>query len=632
MQGSKNSIGYSELDRIPTPVRFVHTVPGAGRLLPSSSRWNSIELDFNVLPQSSNAWDSIPPRYSRSISFNLTIGDKKHFCRFLVFAASITITFLILILLLSILPRRKHHHDPSKDLTLALNQALLFFDAQKSGHYPNDSAITFRGDSGLGDGNMATTQADLVGGFYDSGNNMKFSFPTAYTVTLLSWSVLEYHDKYADIKELDHVKDIIKWGSDYLLKLFIPKNTTNSAILYSQVGSPGNGPSGENSRENDISCWQRPEDMSYPRPVSVCDATALDLAGETVAGMSAAALVFKDQKDYSGKLVQAAEELFNLARNVDPSLKPGTYTSMDDCGGQAKNFYNSTSYRDEMVWGATWLFFATGNSSYLDYANDNFATAEEEELLSDKEVFSWNNKLAANAILLTRLRFFLDLGYPYETTFASTTNRTDLLMCSYTSTLKFPKTEGGLILLKPDTSGPLQHAATASFLTKLYGDYLSLLHRTRTSCGAAVFSLETLRDFSWSQVNYILGDNPMKISYMVGYGDQYPTQVHHRGASIPWDNNRHTCRDGEYWLNRKEANPNILHGAMVAGPDINDIFEDKRSKNWFTEPSISGNAGLVAALIALHAPPSGSSHPNGVNSGIDKTGLFDNIKVVPSTS
>lgn len=65
---------------------------------------------------------------------------------------------------------------------------------------------------------------------------MKFSFPTAYTVTLLSWSVLEYHDKYADIKELDHVKDIIKWGSDYLLKLVIPKNTTNSAILYSQVG------------------------------------------------------------------------------------------------------------------------------------------------------------------------------------------------------------------------------------------------------------------------------------------------------------------------------------------------------------------------------------------------------------
>ncbi|KAL3513833.1 hypothetical protein ACH5RR_026550 [Cinchona calisaya] len=611
-------------------VQFVHTISEAGRLLPSSSRWNSIELDFNVLPQSSNRWDSIPPRYSRSINFNLTIRDKKHFKLFLVISASLAITILILILLLTILPHKKHHHGPSKDLTLALNQALLFFDAQKSGHF-QDSVIKFRGDSGLHDGNTPPTQADLVGGFYDSGNNMKFSFPTAYTITLLSWSVIEYHEKYSDINELDHVKDIIRWGSDYLLKLFIPPNrSTNSAILYSQVGSPGNDTSGDNAQENDISCWQRPEDMSYPRPVSVCDITASDLAGEIVAGLSAAALVLKDQKDYSGKLVQVAEELFNLTRNLSPLQKPGTYSSIDDCGGRARDFYNSTSYRDELVWGATWLFFATGERSYLHYANDNFASAEEEEIVSEKEVFSWNNKLAANAILLTRLRFFHDLGYPYEATFTSTTNRTDLLMCSYTSNLKFPKTEGGLILLKPDTTGPLQYAATASFLTKLYSDYLNLLRRTRASCGNAVFSLETLRDFSWSQVNYILGDNPMKISYMVGYGDQYPTQVHHRGASIPLDNKQHACRDGEFWLNKNEKNPNILPGAMVAGPDKNDIFKDERSKKWFTEPSISGNAGLVAALIALHNPPSHVSNPNGVNLGIDKTGMFENIKVSPS--
>lgn len=78
---------------------------------------------------------------------------------------------------------------------------------------------------------------DLVGGFYDSGKNIKLSSTTAYTVTLLSWTVIEYHQKYADIGELDHVKDIIKWGSDYLLKLYVPPNNTSgsSAILYSQV-------------------------------------------------------------------------------------------------------------------------------------------------------------------------------------------------------------------------------------------------------------------------------------------------------------------------------------------------------------------------------------------------------------
>lgn len=75
-----------------------------------------------------------------------------------------------------------------------------------------------------------------MGGFYDSGNNIKFSFSTAYTITLLSWTVIEYHQKYADIGELDHIMDIIKWGSDYLLKTFVPKTSaTSDTILYSQA-------------------------------------------------------------------------------------------------------------------------------------------------------------------------------------------------------------------------------------------------------------------------------------------------------------------------------------------------------------------------------------------------------------
>lgn len=106
-----------------------------------------------------------------------------------------------------------------------------------AGHFPKNSSVSFRGDSGLQDGNSSSQ--NLVGGFYDSGNNIKFSFPTAYTITLLSWTVIEYHQKYADIGELEHVKDIIKWGSDYLLKLFIPppSNSTSSSttILFSQA-------------------------------------------------------------------------------------------------------------------------------------------------------------------------------------------------------------------------------------------------------------------------------------------------------------------------------------------------------------------------------------------------------------
>ena len=95
--------------------------------------------------------------------------------------------------------------------------------------------MKFRGDSGLQDGDSANT--DLTGGFYDSGNNIKFTFTTAYTMTLLSWTVMEYQSKYADIGELDHVRDIIRWGSDYLLKVFILPNSADGSnlTLYSQA-------------------------------------------------------------------------------------------------------------------------------------------------------------------------------------------------------------------------------------------------------------------------------------------------------------------------------------------------------------------------------------------------------------
>ena len=251
------SLAYTERN----PAEFVYTASESRRLLPASSQSNSAALDRCLAPDQF----SIPPRFSKSFDYDLVIADRKHFKRFIYISVSIVLLILALVLLLHFLPRKQKHHGPSKNLTLAVNLALTFFDAQKcrfsnisvylnqiqsssipvteffflflfsaAGVYPKNSTVKFRGDSGLQDGN---SHADLVGGFYDSGNNMKFSFPTAYTVTLLSWTVIEYHQKYNEISELNHVKDIIRWGTDYLLKLFIlPSNaTSDNGILYSQV-------------------------------------------------------------------------------------------------------------------------------------------------------------------------------------------------------------------------------------------------------------------------------------------------------------------------------------------------------------------------------------------------------------
>ncbi|CAK9327536.1 unnamed protein product [Citrullus colocynthis] len=604
------------------PVRSVHTQHEADRLL------STTRLNFNVSSKSSIDYDLIPSPYSKSINFKIVISNRTHFKWFSYISALLLLLIIALTLLLHFLPHKHNLHEASNNYTVAVNQALKFFDAQKSGRYPKSSPVKFRGDSALDDGVSSNKPDGLVGGFYDSGNNMKFTFPTAYTVTLLSWSVIEYHPKYADMNELDHVKDIIRWGTDYLLKVSVaPNATSNQTTIYSQVGSSHN----DGNEQTDDNCWQRPEDMMYPRPVSKCDARASDLAGEIVAALSASSLVFKEDNNYSGELAKAAEKLFEQVTKLDPS-EQGTYTSVDSCGGEARKFYNSSSYTDELIWAGTWLFFATGNTSYLAYATDavRFQLAQSEEASTDGGIFNWNNKFSATAVLLTRLLYFHDIGYPYEYALGVSANMTETLMCSYIIDQHFDRTPGGLILFRPHDGAWLQLAATASFLSKLYSDYLDLLGASYMSCIFANpdFTLEKLRTFSRSQasaLNYILGDNPMKMSYVVGYGNNFPTHVHHRAASIPWDGQFYSCAEGDRWLLSKASNPNILSGAMVAGPDKFDYFSDERERPWFTEPTIASNAGLVAALIARHDYPGETSGFDGRNLGIDQMSIFDRI-------
>lgn len=110
-------------------------------------------------------------------------------------------------------------------------------------------------------------------------------------------------------------------------------------------------------------------------------------------------------------------------------------------------------------------------------------------------------------------------------------------------------------------------------------------------------------------MDYILGDNPRATSYMVGYGNNYPRQVHHRASSIvsyKVDPTFVTCRGGyATWFSRKGSDPNLLTGAIVGGPDAYDNFADQRDNYEQTEPATYNNAPLIGILARLHAGHSG---------------------------
>ncbi|XVF15894.1 hypothetical protein REPUB_Repub09cG0195800 [Reevesia pubescens] len=496
----------------------------------------------------------------------------------LLFAA-LVVTCSVLTILRGFHYFKKHgvpSHPINKKYADALEIALQFFDIQKSGKLV-DNRISWRGDSGLQDGSEANL--DLSKGMYDAGDAMKFGFPMAFTATVLSWAILEYGDQMNAVKQLGHAQNSLRWITDYLINAHPSEN-----VLYIQVGDP----------EVDHKCWERPETMSERRPLIQINISfpGTEVAAETAAAMASASLVFKkNDPAYSNSLLMHAQQLFNFADTYR-----GSYSISVP---QVQKFYNSTGYGDELLWAASWLYHATRDESYLRYVTElngqNFANWE------STTWFSWDDKLAAAQVLLSRIIFFGAKNMPtIENLNLQMYRKTaEAVMCgllpdSPTATSK--RTDGGLIWITEWNS--LQHPVASAFLAVLYSDYMLTSQTETLYCSGNSYKPDDLCKFAISQADYVLGANPMKISYLVGYGGSYPQYVHHRGSSIPVDADTN-CKDGFKWLYSENPNPNIAVGALVGGPSLNDSYVDTRNNTQQGEPSTYNSALIVGLLSGL---------------------------------
>ncbi|XP_047327647.1 endoglucanase 6 [Impatiens glandulifera] len=465
------------------------------------------------------------------------------------------------------------------DYAQALTKGVMFFEAQRSGYLPSNQRIQWRGNSGLADGKI--NGVDLVGGYYDAGDNVKFGLPMAFTITMLSWSTLEYGGQMGGAGELDNTLEAIKWGTDYLIKAH-----PQPEVLYGEVGD-GN---------TDHYCWQRPEDMTTSRQAYRIDVNnpGSDLAGETAAAMAAASIVFRHRDaSYAKELLSHAQQLFEFADKYR-----GKY---DGSISVAQKYYRSVSgYADELLWGAAWLYKATNNPYYLSYlANNGEALGGTGWAMTE---FGWDVKYAGVQTLVAKLLMGGKAG-SYVDVFEKYQEKAEYFMCSCLGkgTNNVQKTPGGLIFRQRWNN--LQFVTSASFLLTVYSDYLSSANKN-LHCASGTVSPDEILSFAKSQVDYILGDNPRATSYMVGYGNNYPQQVHHRGSSIvsyKVDSTFVTCRGGyATWFSRKASDPNQLTGAIVGGPDAYDNFADQRDNYEQTEPATYNNAPLLGTLARLH--------------------------------
>nr|XP_004491466.1 endoglucanase 11-like [Cicer arietinum] len=463
----------------------------------------------------------------------------------------------------------------------ALSHSLLYFEAQRSGHLPFNQRVNWRHHSGLTDG--LEQGVDLVGGYYDAGDNVKFGLPMAFTITLLSWAALEYGEQIADAGEYVHTMEAIKWGTDYFIKAHTEPN-----VLWVEVGDG----------ETDHYCWQRPEDMTTSRRAYKIDKNnpGSEVAGETAAALAAASILFRrTNPHYSQLLLHHAQQLFEFGDKFK-----GKY---DESIEIAKGYYTSVSgYKDELLWAAIWLYRATQKDEYLNYVLENahdfggttWAMTE----------FSWDVKYVGVQVIAATL-LMEEKHKKHEVILNKYREKAEYYICSCLNLNKVnnvERTPGGLLYIRQWNN--MQYVANAAFLLTIYSDHL-LANNQKLHCQKNEVGPNEIFAFAKSQVDYILGSNPMGISYLVGYGPKFPQRVHHRGASIKSYNKGNMdfigCTQGyENWYESSEPNPNILIGALVGGPDNKDLFKDERRNYEQMEACTYNTAALVGVFARLY--------------------------------
>lgn len=424
-----------------------------------------------------------------------------------------------------------------------IQRSLLFYEAQRTGVLPPTNRIPWRGNTFVTD--QGINGEDLSGGYFDAGDHVKFGFPGAGAITYLAWGLYDSREGYQRSGYWNDAIAALRWGTDYLIKAHPSAN-----VLYVQVG---------NGRE-DHSFWGRPEQWtgSNPRPTlrATTTAPASEVAAETAAALAASGLVFlsNGETQYGGLLIQHAEQLYNFATTYRGNYHE-TFPEVDE-------FYRSWSgYGDEFLWAAAWLFRATGVERYRTEYNQwwvqfNLSTRPSEA--------SWDLKQAQAQALLAKID-----GSPQFVTAATN-------FCNWLVN-EVPRTPLGLAHLS--VWGSLRHVSNAAYVCLV--------------AASAGINPGPYNAFAKSQIDYILGDAGR--SFVVGYGVNPPQRPHHTSSSCPnmpavcnWDN-----------FHSPAPNPQILHGALVGGPDVNDHHVDDRSDYISNEVTIDYNAGFQSSLAQL---------------------------------
>ncbi len=455
----------------------------------------------------------------------------------------------------------------------ALNLSLYFYDANQCGNDVGENPLTWRDDchtydekasldnaKGLGstekefikNANGGSNEVDVSGGYHDAGDHLKFSMTMGYSCTSLAWAYYEYPEAFTETGSKDHLFDILKEMCDYFMKVTYLDDSNDVVTFCYMVGG-----------DNDHGEWSAPETQTMDRPTywATKSNNSTDAACQMASALAASSLAFKEvDSAYAEECLKYANALHKFG---------STYQNANYDG--VGSYYSSGSQVDDIAWSDLWCHIANGTvDSYKPIGVNNGCYDGGNY---DCWIYSWDKVWGGYAALLYSLGF----GDTYGNELVYEMKN----QVSNTSQEYYPVGGGW-------------GASRYNCAWQMYALWYSKYSNTTEYA-----------EYAKKQMNYLLGNNSANRSYLLGYGDVFPSQIHHRAANPD-----------------KGSAKYVLYGGLVGGPtDASGSYDDNTDSYSCTEPALDYNGSFILAIAGLYSAYGGDA--SAVNATISAASEID---------
>ncbi|MDQ2087217.1 glycoside hydrolase family 9 protein [Herbivorax sp. ANBcel31] len=408
-----------------------------------------------------------------------------------------------------------------------------------------------------------TGTVDVAGGYHDAGDHVKFGMPQVYSSATVGWSYYEFRDAFEETGRDDHIETILRYFHDYYMKVtFLDDDGDVVAFCY-QVADG----------DIDHAYWNAPEvdDMFRRGWFATEELPSTDCISGAATSLAINYFNFKDtDPEYAQKNLDYAIALFDFAYSNEREV--------NDDG--PKGYYTSTRWEDNYCWAAAWLFLATEDEFYLDEAFKYY-----DYYAPSCWTHCWNDVWVGVACTLAYINDLYDKdSEEFEDRYKEATNRSpyeEINFWGEVEKLVYNWMNGINITITPGGYTFLNEWGSARYNTAT--QFAALVFDKHNNGGPSEYS-----EWAKSQMDYLLGDNPNDLCYVVGFSENAVKFPHHRAASgLPY------CED-------PSPHRFVLYGALVGGPGEEDQHIDETADYIYNEVTIDYNAAFVGAAAGIY--------------------------------